>query len=175
MVPSEGELKERFQFISVSNFNKIAKDVNQNPLTLAADEAFVIEGNTTQDAKIINNYFKNRKDKFTFGDKVQEVTIKGAAIRPLTNLGESVLVVSDQIYNSAKQVGKTRIIKNINIEDEQNSSVLTEKLKKVMPNKSIEDESSNSEIPFFDSFYMQYHDDLMISGIFIFIGFFLGL
>ncbi|MCQ6531235.1 ABC transporter permease, partial [Bacillus mycoides] len=150
-----------------SAFNKIAKSENWSSLTLANDEAFVIDGNTRNEN---TDYFKNRKVKFTFGDKVQELTIKGEEIRRLTNFGELVLVVPDQIYNSAKQVGKTRIVKNINLKDEKNSSVLTEKLQEIMP---VTDPTSS--VSKFESFYMEYHIGLMINGLFIFCGFFLGV
>lgn len=173
LIPWKGDSKEPYQLMSVSSFNKVAE--LENMLTLATDEAFVIEGNTSVDPSSTEHYFTNRKDTLTFHQEKHEVTIKGATVQRITNLGELVLVIPDQLYNQAKQVGELRIVKNMSVKGEKDSAVLTEKLQKIMPMPVTNPISSGPELPNFESFYMQYHMRLMMNGLFIFCGFFLGL
>ncbi|MCQ6531225.1 ABC transporter permease, partial [Bacillus mycoides] len=173
MIPWKGELKERYQLMSVSAFNKIAKSENWSSLTLANDEAFVIEGRAHRDQSSVEHYFTNKKDTLTFHQEKHELKIKGATVQRITNFGELVLVIPDQLYNQAKQIGELRIVKNISVKDENDSSVLTEKLQEIMP--VTDPTSSVPKLPKFESFYMEYHMGLMISGLFIFCGFFLGV
>ncbi|MBG9612192.1 FtsX-like permease family protein [Bacillus cereus] len=175
MIPWKGDSKEPYQLMSVSTFNKIAKLENKSFLTLANDEVFVIEGNTSVDPASTERYFTNRKDTLTFHQEKHEVKIKGATVQRITNLGELVLVIPDQLYNQAKQIGELRIVKNISVKDENDSAVLTEKLQKIMLMPVTDPTSSGSELPNFESFYMQYHMGLMMNGLFIFCGFFLGV
>ncbi|MHA4119746.1 FtsX-like permease family protein [Bacillus cereus] len=175
MIPWKGDSKEPYQLMSVSSFNKVAKLENKSLLTLANDEAFVMEGNTSVDSSSTNHYFTNRKDTLTFHQEKHELTIKGATVQRITNLGELVLVIPDQLYNQAKQVGELRIIKNINVKDEKDSAVLTEKLQEIMPIPVTDPTSSSPKLPNFESFYQQYHMGLMVNGLFIFCGFFLGV
>ncbi|UIJ69825.1 FtsX-like permease family protein (plasmid) [Bacillus cereus] len=175
MIPWKGDSKEPYHLMSVSSFNKIAKLEKKSLLTLAKDEAFVIEGNTSVDPSRTEHYFTNRKDTLTFHQEKHEVTIKGATVQRITNLGELVLVIPDQLYNQAKQVGELRIVKNMSVKDENDSAVLTEKLQKIIPMPVTDPISSGPELLNFESFYMQYHMGLMMNGLFIFCGFFLGL
>jgi putative ABC transport system permease protein len=73
------------------------------------------------------------------------------------------------MYEQAKQAFGTRIVKNIDVKDERNSKVLTEKLTKVMP-------AGESEmVPAFRDFYTGFHMGLEATGLMMFIGMFLGL
>ncbi|PER37522.1 ABC transporter permease [Bacillus thuringiensis] len=175
MIPWKGDSKERYQLMSVSMFNDIPKLRNESSLTLNHNEAFVIEGNTSLDPSSVNHYFTNRKDILTFHQEKYEVQIKGATVQRITNLGELVLVIPDQLYNQAKQIGELRIVKNISVKDENDSAMLTEKLQKIMPMPVTDPTSSGPELSNFESFYMQYHIGLMMNGLFIFCGFFLGV
>jgi len=113
--------------------------------------------------------YKGNKAVFPIGNEAKTLTIKGAEGRNITNLGELFVVVPDEVYKSAKAVADTRIVKNIDVKDERNSKVLTEKLKKVMP-------AGESEVarPFND-FYTGFHGMLEATGLMMFIGLFLGL
>ncbi|AZJ24477.1 ABC transporter permease (plasmid) [Bacillus wiedmannii bv. thuringiensis] len=175
MIPWKGDSKEPYQLMSVSTFNKVAELENKSFLTLANDEAFVIEGNTSVDPSSTEHYFTNRKDTLTFHQEKHELKIKGATVQRITNLGELVLVIPDQLYNQAKQIGELRIVKNISVKEENDSAMLTEKLQKIMPMPVTDPTSSGPELSNFESFYMQYHIGLMMNGLFIFCGFFLGV
>ncbi|MGR5978741.1 hypothetical protein ACT7DJ_13335 [Bacillus cereus] len=53
--------------------------------------------------------------------------------------------------------------------------MLTEKLQEIMPIPVTDPTSSSPKLPNFESFYQQYHMGLMVDGLFIFCGFFLGV
>lgn len=73
------------------------------------------------------------------------------------------------MYEQAKQAFGTRVVKNIDVKDEKDSKVLTEKLTKVMP-------AGESEmVPSFRDFYTGFHMGLEGTGLMMFIGMFLGL
>ena len=47
----------------------------------------------------------------------------------ITNLYELLVVVPDEVYEQAKKTIGSHTVKNIDVKDERNSKVLTEKLK----------------------------------------------
>ena len=60
----------------------------------------------------------------------------------ITNLYELLVVVPDEVYEQAKTIG-SHTVKNIDVKDERNSKVLTEKLKKVISEEDAEGESNS--------------------------------
>ncbi|CAI8746160.1 putative ABC transport system permease protein [Bacillus pseudomycoides] len=159
---------EKYQLVSQSAFNNIAKNMDIEAVSLAANEAFVFDGMYIEGHEF-STVYKGNKAVFPIGNEAKTLTIKGAEGRNITNLGELFVVVPDEVYKSAKAVADTRIVKNIDVKDERNSKVLTEKLKKVMP-------AGESEVarPFND-FYTGFHGMLEATGLMMFIGLFLGL
>ncbi|MDM5190496.1 ABC transporter permease [Bacillus sp. DX4.1] len=159
---------EKYQLVSQSAFNQTAKKMDVDAVSLAANEAFVFDGMYIEGHEF-STIYKGNKAVFPIGNETKTLTIKGAEGRNLTNLGELFVVVPDEVYDSAKKVAGTRIVKNIDVKDEKNSKVLTEKLKKVMP-------AGQSEVAVpFNDFYTGFHGMLEATGLMMFIGLFLGL
>ncbi|MRC56959.1 ABC transporter permease, partial [Bacillus thuringiensis] len=77
--------------------------------------------------------YKGNKAVFQIGNETKQLKIQGANDVAMTNLGELVVVVSDEMYEQAKQAFGTRVVKNIDVKNEKDSKVLTEKLTRVMP------------------------------------------
>ncbi|MEI4619635.1 ABC transporter permease [Bacillus cereus] len=159
---------EKYQLVSQSAFNNIAKKMDVEAVNLAANEAFVYDGMYIEGHEF-SAIYKGNKAVFPIGNETKTLTIQGAEGRNITNLGELFVIVPDEIYNSVKAVSSTRIVKNIDVKDENNSKVLTEKLKKVMP-------AGESEVALpFNDFYTGFHGMLEATGLMMFIGLFLGL
>ncbi|WP_243524968.1 ABC transporter permease [Bacillus pseudomycoides] len=159
---------EKYQLVSQSAFNNIAKKMDVEAVSLAANEAFIFDGMYIEGHEF-STVYKGNKAVFPIGNEAKTLTIKGAEGRNITNLGELFVIVPDEVYNSVKAVSSTRIVKNIDVKDEDNSKVLTEKLKKVMP-------AGESEVAVpFNDFYTGFHGMLEATGLMMFIGLFLGL
>ncbi|WIY60805.1 ABC transporter permease [Bacillus arachidis] len=161
-------ITEQYQLISKSSFNTLAKKMNIDTVDIGADEAFVYDGSYIEEYEF-NADYKGHKAVFPIGKETKTLAIKGTGSNNVTNLGELFVIVPDQVYEQAKKVVGTRIVKNIDVKDERNSKVLTEKLAKVMPAGK-----SEIETPFRD-FYSGFHAGLEATGLMMFIGLFLGL
>ncbi|TKH18587.1 ABC transporter permease, partial [Bacillus wiedmannii] len=166
----QDSVTKKYQLVSQSAFNQIAMKMDVEAVNLAANEAFVLDGMYIEGHEL-SPVYKGNKAVFPIGNETKELKIKDAEGRNVTNLGELFVVVPDEAYNSAKKVSKTRIVKNIDVKDEKNAKVLTEKLRKLMP-----DEVGKSvfEQPFND-FYTGFRGMMESSGLMMFIGLFLGL
>ncbi|MCU5314532.1 ABC transporter permease [Bacillus cereus] len=159
---------KRYQLISQSNFNTIAKHLDIDPVNLSANEAFVYDSLYIEKLDFGPLYTGNTA-VFPVGNESKELKIKGVNSRSVTNLNELFVIVPDQTYEQAKQVNETRTVKNIDVKGERNSKELTAKLASVMP-------AGESEIlkPFHD-FYTGFQMGLETTGLMMFIGLFLGL
>ncbi|MDI6534228.1 ABC transporter permease [Bacillus mycoides] len=161
-------ISEKYQFISQSEFNKLAKKIDAETVNIATGEAFIYDSSYIEGYEFSPEY-KGNKAVFQIGNETKTLTIQGANNNAITNLGELVVVVSDEMYEQAKQAFGTRVVKNIDVKDERSSKVLTEKLTKVIP-------ASESEMaPPFRDFYTGFHMGLEATGLMMFIGMFLGL
>ncbi|MEV5109660.1 ABC transporter permease [Bacillus sp. LBA3-1-1.1] len=161
-------ISETYQFMSQSEFNKLAKKIDAETVNIATGEAFIYDSSYIEGYEFSSQY-KGSKAVFQIGNETKTLTIQGANNTALTNLGELVIVVSDEMYEQAKQAFGTRTVKNIDVKDERNSKVLTEKLAKVMP-------AGESEmVPSFRDFYTGFQMGLEGTGLMMFIGMFLGL
>ncbi|MED0988533.1 ABC transporter permease [Bacillus nitratireducens] len=161
-------ISEKYQFMSQSEFNKLAKKIDAETVNIATGEAFIYDSSYIEGYEFSPQY-KGSKTVFQIGNETKTLTIQGANNTALTNLGELVIVVSDEMYEQAKQAFGTRTVKNIDVKDERNSKVLTEKLAKVMP-------AGESEmVPSFRDFYTGFQMGLEGTGLMMFIGMFLGL
>ncbi|PFR27510.1 ABC transporter permease [Bacillus cereus] len=159
---------EQYQLISQSTFNRIAKKMDADAVDLAANEAFVYDSLYVEGLDFGPEY-KGNTALFPVGNETQKLTIKGVDNRNITNLSELFVIVPDQVYEQAKKISGTRVVKNIDVKDEKNSKVLTEKLAKAMPVGK-----SEIEAPFRD-FYTGFQAGLEATGLMMFIGLFLGL
>ncbi|MES5929131.1 ABC transporter permease [Bacillus cereus group sp. MG9] len=161
-------ISEKYQFMSQSEFNKLAKKIDAETVNVATGEAFIYDSSYIEGYEFSPGY-KGSEAVFQIGNETKTLTIQGANNTAITNLGELVIVVSDEMYEQAKQAFGTRTVKNIDVKDERNSKVLTEKLAKVMP-------AGESEmVPLFRDFYTGFQTGLEGTGLMMFIGMFLGL
>ncbi|UNP75987.1 ABC transporter permease [Bacillus nitratireducens] len=161
-------ISEKYQFMSQTEFNKLAKKIDTETVNVATGEAFIYDSSYIEGYEFSPQY-KGSKAVFQIGNETKTLTIQGANNTAITNLGELVIVVSDEMYEQAKQAFGTRTVKNIDVKDERNSKVLTEKLAKVMP-------AGESEmVPSFRDFYTGFQMGLEGTGLMMFIGMFLGL
>ncbi|MEI4832093.1 ABC transporter permease [Bacillus sp. FJAT-53711] len=158
-------MTEQFQLMSQSAFNTIANKMDT--VSLTAGEAFVLDGTYIEGHEFSTVYTGN-KAIFPIGNETKTLTIKGVEGRNVTNLGELVVVVPDDVYEQAKKVTGTRVVKNIDVKNEKNSKALTEKLTKIMPREP-------ESVPAFRDFYTGFKDGIEATGMMMFIGIFLGL
>ena len=158
-------MTEQFQLMSQSAFNTIANKMDTVRLT--AGEAFVLDGTYIEGHEFSTVYTGN-KAVFPLGNETKALTIKGVEGRNVTNLGELVVVVPDDVYEQAKKVTGTRVVKNIDVKNEKNSKALTEKLTKIMPREP-------EPAPAFRDFYTGFKGGIEATGMMMFIGIFLGL
>ncbi|MGG3447896.1 ABC transporter permease [Bacillus cereus] len=161
-------ISEKYQFMSQSEFNKLAKKIDAETVNVATGEAFIYDSSYIEGYEFSPQY-KGSKAVFQIGNETKTLTIQGANNTAITNLGELVIVVSDEMYEQAKQAFGTRTVKNIDVKDERNSKVVTEKLAKVMP------VGESEMVPSFRDFYTGFQMGLEGTGLMMFIGMFLGL
>ncbi|PFK46789.1 ABC transporter permease [Bacillus cereus] len=161
-------ITEQYQLISKSSFINLAKKMNIDTVDIEANEAFVYDGSYIEGYEFSADY-KGHNAVFPLGNETKTLTITGTGSKNITNLGELFVIVPDQVYEQAKKVSGTRVVKNIDVKDERNSKVLTEKLAKIMPTGK-----SEIETPFRD-FYTGFHMGIEATGLMMFIGLFLGL
>ncbi|KIL73933.1 ABC transporter permease [Bacillus badius] len=161
---------ESYQLVSQSTFNTLAEKMNTEAIYLNAGEAFVYD-NTYVEGYKYSAVYKGNKVVFPVGNEMKTLTIQGAEGRGLTNLGELVVVVPDDVYKQAKKVAGTRIVKNVNVKNERSSKELTEELQKALPVPSEEMQSLES----FKDFYTDFRRGIEATGVMMFIGVFLGL
>ncbi|MGE7883104.1 ABC transporter permease [Bacillus sp. NPDC094077] len=161
-------VSEKYQFMSQSEFNKLANKFDAETVNVDTGEAFVLDSSYMEGYELSPQY-KGNKAVFQIGNDMKTLTIQGTNDTAITNLGELVVVVSDDMYEQAKQAFGTRVVKNIDVKDERNSKVLTEKLAKVMP------VGESEVVPLFRDFYTGFHMGLEGTGLMMFIGMFLGL
>ncbi|MGD2277653.1 ABC transporter permease [Bacillus wiedmannii] len=161
-------ISEKYQFMSQSEFNKLAKKFDAETVNVAAGEAFIYDSSYIEGHEFSPQY-KGNKAVFQIGNETKQLKIQGANDVAVTNLGELVVVVSDDMYEQAKQAFGTRVVKNIDVKGERNSKELTAKLASIMP-------AGESEVlkPFND-FYTGFQMGIETTGLMMFIGLFLGL
>ncbi|MDA1785098.1 ABC transporter permease [Bacillus cereus] len=150
------------ELIAQSSFNTIAKYLNEETLDLKKNELYAFDGMYSE-GKRDSGVYKNRKATFPI-EEVAPVQAKN-----ITNLYELLVVVPDEVYEQAKKTIGSHTVKNIDVKDERNSKVLTEKLKKVI---SEEDAEGREQ---FSDFYTIFRSGIETSGLMMFSGIFLGL
>ncbi|UNP75978.1 ABC transporter permease [Bacillus nitratireducens] len=167
-VSNKDALKSRTtNLMAQSSFNKIAKYLNEEIVDLKKTEAYAFDGMYSEGNRD-SGVYKNRNAIFQIGE-VAPVQVKEVKARNITNLYELVVVVPDEVYEQAKKTVGSHTVQNIDVKDERNSKVLTEKLKQVIP---VEDAEGNNQ---FSDFYTIFRDGIEMSGLIMFSGMFLGL
>lgn len=71
-------------------------------VSLTAGEAFVYDGMYIEGHEF-STVYKGNKAVFPIGNETKTLTIKDAEGRNVTNLGELVVVVPDEVYEGAKK------------------------------------------------------------------------
>lgn len=87
-------------------------------MNVAAGEAFIYDSSYMEGHEFSPTY-KGNKTVFQIGNETKTLTIKDANNTAITNLGELVVVVSDEMYEQAEaSIWNTRC-KNIDVKDEK--------------------------------------------------------
>lgn len=155
------------ELMAQSSFNKIAKYLNEETVDLKKAEAYafdVMHGEGNKDTGV----YKGKKGIFPIGE-VAPIQVKEVKARNITNLYGLVVIVPDEVYEQAKKTVGSHTVQNIDVKDERNSKVLTEKLKQVIPKEDAEGQEQ------FSDFYTIFRDGIEMSGLIMFSGIFLGL
>ncbi|MGD6890492.1 ABC transporter permease [Bacillus mobilis] len=155
------------ELMAQSSFNKIAKYLKEETVDVKKAEAYAFDAMYGEGNKNTGVY-KGKKGIFPIGE-VAPVQVKEVKARNITNLYELVVVVPDEVYEQAKKTVGFHTVKNIDVKDERNSKVLTEKLKQVIPEEDAEGQEQ------FSDFYTIFRDGIEMSGLIMFSGIFLGL
>nr|WP_204335887.1 ABC transporter permease [Bacillus mobilis] len=155
------------ELIAQSAFNKIAKYLKEETVDVKKAEAYAFDAMYGEGNKDTGVY-KGKKGIFPIGE-VAPVQVKEVKARNITNLYELVVVVPDEVYEQAKKTVGSHTVQNIDVKDERNSKVLTEKLKNVIPEEDAEHKKQ------FSDFYTTLRDGIEASGLIMFSGIFLGL
>ncbi|PEK43138.1 ABC transporter permease [Bacillus toyonensis] len=155
------------EIIAQSAFNRIAKYLNEETVSLKKTEAYAFDAMYSEGNRD-SGVYKGRKAIFPIGEAAP-VQVKDVQAQNITNLYELLFVVPDEVYEQAKKTIGAHTVKNIDVKDERNSKVLTEKLKKVIPEEDAEGREQ------FSDFYTIFRSGIETSGLMMFSGTFLGL
>ncbi|MBE5107116.1 ABC transporter permease [Bacillus thuringiensis] len=148
-----------FQLMSQSILNKNAKNMGVKKVNLNPGEVFIY--NLQHD----KNFKKGNRIQLPIEVEPRISVVQGIEIRKLTNLGDLVVIVPDQLYEMVKQTHQTYIVKNIDVTQQKDSKELTEGLLKIVPDD--DDVKINT-------FYKTNLDVMEMYGTMLFIGGFLG-
>ncbi|MCU5332079.1 ABC transporter permease [Bacillus wiedmannii] len=148
-----------FQLMSQSMLNRNAKNMGVKKVNLNPGEVFIY--NLHED----KNFEKGNRLQLPLEVEPKISVIQDVKIRKLTNLGDLVVVVPDQLYEMVKQTHKTYIVKNIDVTQQKDSKELTEGLLKIVP---------DDDVFKINTFYKTNLDVMEMYGLTLFIGIFLG-
>ncbi|XKK28345.1 ABC transporter permease [Bacillus sp. AC79A.1] len=149
-----------FQLMSQSMLNRNAKNMGVKKFNLNPGEVFIY--NLHED----KNFEKGNRIQLPLEVEPKIFVMQDVKIRKLTNLGELVVVVPDELYEIVKQTHKTYIVKNIDVAQQKDSKELTEGLLKIVP---------DDDVFKINTFYKTNLDVMEMYGLILFIGIFLGL
>ncbi|HDX9493230.1 FtsX-like permease family protein [Bacillus thuringiensis] len=148
-----------FQLMSQSMLNRNAKNMGVKKVNLNPGEVFIY--NLHED----KNFEKGNRIQLPLEVEPKIFVMQDVKIRKLTNLGELVVVVPDELYEIVKQTHKTYIVKNIDVAQQKDSKELTEGLLKIVP---------DDDVFKINTFYKINLDVMEMYGLILFIGIFLG-
>ncbi|PFJ17183.1 ABC transporter permease [Bacillus cereus] len=149
-----------FQLMSQSMLNRNAKNMGVKKVNLDPGEVFIY--NLHED----KNFEKGNRLQLPIEVEPKTSVIQGVKHRRLTNLGELVVIVPDQLYEMVKQTHQPHVVRNIDVTQQKDSKELTEGLLKIVP------EDKDLKI---GAFYKTYLDVIEMYGLTLFIGCFLGV
>ena len=153
-----------FDVLSVSEFNKFAKDFGYpTNIKVEKNETVKLVSKVTDKFKeLLGEEEKNIKEnvKLKTGKEFSTFSIKEEKPYPVQNTFSDTIVVSDELYATLKGNAKAKSIRVIDVENEKKAKELSADLKK--------------QVDVFD-FYSAYSQGMEATGIMIFIGGFLGL
>ncbi|MEH7281468.1 ABC transporter permease [Bacillus toyonensis] len=148
-----------FQLMSQSMLNRNAKNMGVKKVNLNPGEVFIY--NLHED----KNFEKGNRLQLPLKVEPETSVIQDVKIRKLTNLGDLVVIVPDQLYETIKQTHQPYVVRNIDVTQQKDSEKLTEELLKISP--------SDNDLKI-SSFYKAYVDIMDMTGLMLFIGIFLG-
>lgn len=167
-VLTEGNIHEKEETVGLENgwemsiisqdtFQKLAKTFHYDgTLSLKKNEVIQLVPKTEEKGeekkKYAVTFYKNKT--------VSTLDIIQSKKYPIQNGYTETIVVSNELYHQLKQKGKVETIRIMNVSKDKKAKELTEEMKKYI------------EV---NDFYSGYHDGIGITGVMIFIGFFLGL
>ena len=148
-----------FQLMSQSMLNKNAKHMGVKKVDLNPGEVFIY--NLHED----KNFEKGNRLQLPLKVEPKTSVIQDVKSRKLTNLGDLVVIVPDQHYETIKQTQQPYVVRNIDVTQQKDGEKLTEELLKISP------KDNDMKI---GSFYKAYVDIMDITGLMLFVGIFLG-
>ncbi|PFS71846.1 ABC transporter permease [Bacillus thuringiensis] len=148
-----------FQLMSQSMLNRNAKNMGVKKVNLSPEEVFIY--NLHED----KNFEKGNRLQLPLKVEPKISVIQDVKIRKLTNLGDLVVIVPDQLYETIKQTHQPYGVRNIDVTQQKDSEKLTEELLKISP------KDNDMKI---GSFYKAYVDIMDMTGLMLFVGIFLG-
>ncbi|PEN39545.1 ABC transporter permease [Bacillus toyonensis] len=148
-----------FQLMSQSMLNRNAKNMGVKKVNLNPGEVFIY--NLHED----KNFEKSNRLQLPLKVEPETSVIQDVKIRKLTNLGDLVVIVPDQLYETIKQTHQPYVVRNIDVRQQKDSEKLTEELLKILP------KDNDMKI---GSFYKAYVDIMDMTGLMLFVGIFLG-
>ncbi|MCW9132031.1 ABC transporter permease [Bacillus paramycoides] len=149
-----------FQLMSQSELNRNAKNMEVEKVNLNPGEVVIY--NLHED----KNFEKGNRLQLPLEVEPKISVIQGIEIRKLTNLGDLVVVVPDQLYEMVKQTHQAYIVKNIDVTQQKDSKELTEGVLKIVP-----DDDDDVTI---NTFYKTNVAVMEEYGLTLFVGIFLG-
>ncbi|WP_100617048.1 FtsX-like permease family protein [Bacillus cereus] len=148
-----------FQLMSQSMLNRNAKNMGVKKVNLNPGEVFIY--NLHED----KNFEKGNRLQLPLKVEPKISVIQDVKIRKLTNLGDLIVIVPDQLYETIKQTHQPYVVRNIDVTQQKDSEKLTEELLKISP------KDNDMKI---GSFYKAYVDIMDMTGLMLFVGIFLG-
>ncbi|MDF3552138.1 ABC transporter permease [Bacillus cereus] len=156
---SPSKIPYDFQLMSQSMLNRNSKNMGVKKVNLNPGEVFIY--NLHED----KNFEKGNRLELPLEVEPKISVMQDVIIRKLTNLGDLVVVVPDQLYEMIKQTHQPHVVRNIDVTQQKDSQELTEKLLKILP------KDNDVEI---GAFYKAYVGIMDMTGLTLFIGIFLG-
>lgn len=157
--------EDRLTLLSESSFNRLAKEMGTSDTVHVAgmNEAIAIDG---EYSKSLSSHYKGKTALFETKQGTKKLTFTDYKTYFIINakLAGFTVVVSDELFNEVSKTENVQTIQAYNVQDEQHTEQLTEKIQQLVPEKAQ-----------LTSFYAAYKGGMEATGMLIFMGGFLGL
>lgn len=162
-----------FYIISESNYHEIAKARGlKDKIKLNSKNKVVVFGNITN----FTSEYDDSGKEITISEHNEKLPLKVKDIKPysLSNFGmmRYAVVVTDEVFDQYRTDDNVYRIKGYITDHKKDSEELTAELTNLLSKEIAQDENGALQI---SDYYSQYRADLMLAGMTIFIGAFLGL